>query len=120
MKWDRYIHNGDEVPIFYIRKLFQFAGWTVFLHRFVRADAVGCFHSHPAWAIRLILAGGYVEETGDGRWKTWFPGRIGIIRPEFEHRIAGFRNGRASLSLWIRGPRVADINVRGCDDSINT
>lgn len=114
MKFDRYIHNGDGVPVFFIPELFKFRGWSIGLHQFVKADQPGCFHSHPAWAFRLILAGGYVEETGSGRWRTWFPGRFGIVSPDFEHRIGGLRNGQSSLSLWIRGPKVAPIEVRGC------
>lgn len=114
MKWTRFIHNGDGVPVFFIRELLRLRGCTISLHRFVKADAAGCFHSHPAWAIRLVLWGGYVEERADGSWRTWFPGRIGIVRPDFEHRIGGFLNGRYSVSLWLRGPVVAKINTRGC------
>jgi hypothetical protein len=116
MKWDEYRHNFDGVPVFFIKRLVQGFGCVVQIHKFVKADAEGCFHSHPAWAFRLVLWGGYVEETGDGRWCTWFPGRCGIVRPDFEHRIGGLRNGRSSFSLWLRGPRVASINVRGCDE----
>lgn len=115
MRWDEYRHNFDGVPVFFIKKIFRAFGGVVQIHKFVKADAEGCFHTHPAWAIRLVLWGGYVEETGYGRWRTWFPGRFGIVSPSYEHRIAGLRNGRSSWSLWIRGPKVAGINVRGCD-----
>jgi hypothetical protein len=114
MKWDEYRHNFDGIPVFFIRKIATFAGCAVQIHKFVKADAPGCFHSHPAWAVRIVLWGGYVEETPDGRWRTWFPGRIGIVSPAFEHRIGGLRNGRSSWSLWLRGPKVANVNVRGC------
>lgn len=115
MKWDEYRHNFDGVPVFFIKKLAQAFGCVVQVHQFVKADAPGCFHSHPAWAIRIVLWGGYVEETGDGRWRTWFPGRVGIVSPDFEHRIGGLRNGRSSWSLWLRGPKIARIGVRGCE-----
>jgi hypothetical protein len=114
LDWDEYRHNNDGVPVFFIKKIAHFAGCVVQIHKFVKADEPGCFHSHPAWAIRIVLWGGYVEETGDGRWKTWFPGRIGIVSPDFEHRIGGLRNGMSSWSLWLRGPKVAAINIRGC------
>jgi hypothetical protein len=114
MKWDRYIHNGDGEPVFVIRDLLKFRDCYISIHRFLKADAPGCFHSHPAWAFRLVLWGGYVEETGSGKWRTWFPGRFGVVAPHFEHRIGGLRNGRSSVSLWLRGPKVAAINVRGC------
>jgi hypothetical protein len=118
VNWTRYIYNlnGDGAPVFFIKELFRFRGCAAQINCFVKADAEGCFHSHPAWAFRLILWGGYVEETGTGRWRTWFPGRFGIVRPDFEHRIGGLRNGRSSWSLWLRGPKVASINVRGCDE----
>lgn len=114
LNWDEYRHNFDGVPVFFIKKLLRFGGCVIQIHRFVKADAEGCFHSHPAWAIRVILWGGYVEERADGCWRAWSPGMIGVVRPALEHRIAGLRNGRSSWSLWIRGPKVAPINVRGC------
>ncbi len=115
LRWDEYRDNFDGVPVFLIKKLFRFAGCVVQIHKFLKADAPDCFHTHPAWAIRIVLWGGYVEELGDGRWRTWFPGQIGIVRPDYEHRIGGLRNGKSSWSLWIRGPKIAGINVRGCD-----
>ncbi len=114
LQWDEYRHNFDGVPVFFIKKLVQRLGCTIQLHKFIKADAEGCFHSHPAWAIRIILWGGYVEETKDGCWRTFFPGRIGIVRPEFMHRIGGLRNGQSSWSLWLRGPKVRKIEVEGC------
>ena len=112
--WDEYRHNFDGVPVFFVKKLVQRFGCAVQIHKFVKPDAEGCFHPHPAWAIRIVLWGGYVEETRDGRWRTFFPGRIGIIRPEFMHRIGGLRNGRSSWSLWLRGPKVRKIVTEGC------
>lgn len=114
MKWTRFIHNGDGRPVFFIKETPKFFGCRLAIHRFVAADAPGCFHSHPAWALRIVVWGGYVEELADGRKRSWFPGRIGIISPDFEHRIDRLRNGRSSVSLWFRGPRIAAINVRGC------
>lgn len=114
IKYDRWVGNGDGLPVFWVKNLLRLFGWTVRLHKFVKADAPGCFHTHPALAIRIILWGGYVEELGDGTWKTWWPGRIGIVRPELEHRIDRLRNGRASYSMWIRGPLIEKVTTRGC------
>jgi hypothetical protein len=114
VKWDEWRGSFDGRPALYIKKLWQPFGCTVQLHRFVRADDEGCFHSHPAWAIRIILKGGYFEELADGKKRAWFPGEIGVVRPSFEHRIDSLINGKDSWSLWLRGPKIAKINVRGC------
>lgn len=84
-------------------------GFSVFIHKFSSVDDKGCFHSHPSWAFRIILKGGYVEERKDGQLKTWYPGMMGLIAPDFEHRIDRLLD-KVSYSLWIRGPIVAKIN----------
>lgn len=89
-------------------------GWTCRLHKFTKPDSEGCFHSHPAHSFRLILWGGYWEELDSGGYKEWKPGMFGRVRPELSHRIGGLRNGKHSYSLWIHGPHVADIKIRGC------
>lgn len=119
------IRKPDGGPVFSsysIRsKWFSFG-----IHVFDDGDADGCFHSHPAWAFRLVLWGGYVEETFkavndqmswhgyvEKRKRVWFPGRFGIVKPSFEHRIDRLLFKR-SVSLWVRGPLVADIETHGC------
>jgi len=114
MTWDEWRGSIDGRPSLWIKKLVRAFGCVVQLHKFVRADDPGCFHSHPAWAIRIILWGGYVEELDDGRWRAWEPGAVGLVKPALEHRIGGLLNGKSSWSLWLRGPKVAAINVRGC------
>lgn len=114
MRYDEWRGNFDGQKVLLIKKLVKRMGCVIQMHQFVKADNPGCFHTHPAWAIRIILWGGYIEERGDGKWKAWWPGRVGIVRPDLEHRIAGFMNGKTSYSLWIRGPKVRQINVRGC------
>jgi hypothetical protein len=54
-----------------------------------------------------VIWGGYVEQLGDGM--------AGIVSPQLEHRIDALLNGRSSWSLWIRGPKVRPINIRGCE-----
>lgn len=114
MKWDEWRGSFDGRPALLIKRFVTLFGCKVQLHKFVRADDVDCFHTHPAWAVRLVLWGGYVEQLGDGRHRMWWPGRVGVVRPELEHRIAGLRNGSFSYSLWFRGPKCREIQVRGC------
>jgi len=117
MRWDRVIWNkGNEGdPVFAIKTLFRLpGGWRIRIHKFVQPDLEGCFHSHPAHAWRLILWGGYVEQTPDGKFHSWKPGSFGHIAPEFEHRIHRLINYKASYSLWIRGPMIRDVKTKGC------
>lgn len=141
--WNDWRGSLDGRPAMWIRRLlwlpiYRSAGkWRsirIHLHKFVRADDKSCFHSHPAWAIRIVLWGGYQEEvyiegTGcpfgedlypaDHRYELirylqfWRPGNIGIVRPTLIHRVAAIVNGRASYSLWIRGPICADARLVG-------
>lgn len=134
---DYSIFTPDYKKVFDGFELFSIFGWTVGLHRFVGADAPGCFHSHLGVAYRLVLWGGYVEEvlrTPEMAWiarddlsrmdynttveaftykRTFFPGRFGKITHDFEHRIDRLL-GKTSWSLWIRGPVTHEVNTRGC------
>ena len=114
ISWDEWRGSIDGRPALWIKKLVRLAGCVIQLHKFVRADDPGCFHTHPAYALRIILRGGYVEELGGGRLVEWRPGMIGIVPPHLEHRIHALRNGRESWSLWVRGPKIKPIKVRGC------
>lgn len=120
--WDRWIGNLDGEPAYFQKKLASAFGWTLRLHKFVKADNPGCFHSHPAHALRLVLWGGYVEEEmqrvgSQGsmipRLRSWVPGMAGYVAPAFVHRIERLRNGRTSYSLWLHGPKVASIELHG-------
>lgn len=129
--WDEWRGSLDGRPTFWLKRLLYIPLWKraskwlgcrVDLHKFIGADDHGCYHSHPAYAIRIILWGGYVEEEFLGmlnadweetRLHTWKPGMVGLIRPKFAHRVASLRNGRVSYSLWLRGPICADIKLLG-------
>lgn len=113
MNWDGWVGSADGRPTFFKRRLAGILGWTVRLHKFIAPDDPGCWHTHPAHAVRVVLWGGYIEETPDGRLRAWLPGMVGRIRPEFAHRVAGIQNGRASYSLWFHGPKVARIALVG-------
>lgn len=122
-KWDRTIGNEDGGdPVFYIRTFFKKWGVHVDLHKFTKEDKADCYHTHPAYAIRIILEGGYIEEeyieTTNPKVTlkvkhTWKPGMIGLVKPAFTHRIHALLNDSYSYSLWLRGPVVAKIMLRG-------
>ena len=117
LKYHEYRGSKEEGPSLLIKRLVSLFGFKIQLHRFIRADSEGAFHTHPAWAIRVILRGGYVEELGNGDLREWKPGHIGIVHPELEHRIHKLRNGHMSYSLWLRGPKVRNIRLRGYPES---
>lgn len=121
IRWDDWRGSFDGRPAMYIKRLGKLFGCRADLHKFVRADDRECFHTHPAWAIRIVLWGGYMEEVrGDedeyGSYQVWkvgrWPGYIGIVRPSLCHRVDWLKTG-VSYSLWLRGPIVADVHLRG-------
>ena len=99
-------------PVMFVKRLLEWRGYRVDLHLFVDGDAPECFHTHPAWAIRWVLAGGYVEEVEGRGYRRRGPGYLGIVKPSLSHRIEMLLTG-ASWSLWIRFPKVADVRLRG-------
>lgn len=112
VRFDDWRGTQDGRATFWSRTLLEWRGWRVALHRMVGPDDPGCFHTHPASALRIILAGGYVEEREDGQGWAWLPGSIGIVRPELSHRISALFDD-VSCSLWIRAPKRAAIQLRG-------
>lgn len=119
--WERWIGNYDSEPVYYNTTLFTARGWTLRVHKFVAPDMRDCFHSHPAVAFRLILWGGYIEEwynpppgfAENARfYRLWRPGHFGRVDPTFVHRVESLRKG-PSYSLWLHGPKVADIQLYG-------
>ena len=120
MKWDswRGNPNGERYRVEFedatmlIKKLFHIGDWKVKLHAMVGSDSEGCYHTHEAWSFRLVLWGGYIEEMEDGKLRTWFPLRFGLISPKLSHRVARpiFKK---SYSLWIRSPKKYEVELRG-------
>jgi hypothetical protein len=116
IRWDEWRGSLDGRPTFWSKTLLRVGSWRLDLHKFIAGDDAGCFHTHPAHALRVILFGGYVEEVervGAPHLRSWRPGMIGLIPPSLSHRVVSLRNGRVSYSLWIRGPKVARIELRG-------
>jgi len=124
IKWDASIRCADtHEPIMLIKNLFyieerRLFGWVVIpqlvldLHMMVRADYAFCYHTHPYWAYRLPIWGGYVEEIECGIYTTFWPFRLGYVHPTLAHRIECLL-GRRSLSLWLRGKSTHPIEKHG-------
>lgn len=112
-RFDAWVGWFDGTPTMLIRHLFHFRGWRIDLHRMVNPDMVECYHTHPAYAVRIVLSGGYIEELADGTKHTWRPGMIGLVRPPLAHRIDRLRDGVESWSLWLRAPKAHRINLIG-------
>lgn len=122
MNWDFWVGGTREnpQPVLRVKHLVHIFGCRIDLHKMTGADLLGCYHSHPAHAIRLVLWGGYREYVyGDSRQRVWWPGRIGWITPAFCHRVHALLNGRYSYSLWIRFRVVAPINLVGFGWGLN-
>jgi len=113
MTWDEWRGSMDGRPTLWVRHIARLAGRLIDVHKMVAKDDPDCFHTHPAYAIRVILWGGYIEELEGGKHRTWFPGMVGIVAPTCSHRIAGLRNGRVSYSLWVRFRKRTAVELRG-------
>jgi hypothetical protein len=112
IRWDEWRGAMDGRPTLWVKHLFCRRGRHVDLHKMVGPDDPGCFHTHPAYAIRIILWGGYLEELEGGRVVIWKPGYIGLVAPELSHRIARVYR-QSSYSLWIRFRKRAKVYLRG-------
>jgi hypothetical protein len=113
LKWPVWTGTFDGRITMLTKRLHSWRGRNADLHKFIAADEAGCYHTHPATAIRVVLWGGYVEEMPDGSQRIWRTGMVGIVRPGHAHRIHALRNGRVSYSLWLRGKRTHDIRLVG-------
>lgn len=126
--WDEWRGDADGTrPVMMIRKLVAIPVWwkpgkTFFvrldLHKFVNSDPQDCYHTHPGYAIRWVVGGGYVEEVfppgpNGRRYWCWRPWMIGIVPPKLAHRVARVINGKWSYSFWLRGPVVANVKLVG-------
>lgn len=129
--WDRWIGNelGNDTPpqeaSLFIKNLVHRWRCRVDLHWIAQRDRYNFFHSHPAYAIRLVQMGGYVEEVaprgatiGNTFYRTWKPGMWGVVSPRYVHRVHRLLDQRVgSYSLWIRGPVIAPIKTGGFMDN---
>lgn len=87
-------------------------GWSIKIHKIVRADDDRCQHDHPWIFIRVVLKGGYVEHRGDKAvtlkpWRPWAPLRIYPAMGSFKHRIAYLLDG-PSWTLILCGRKTKE------------
>jgi len=96
--------------------LFSIRGWNLRLHLFRKTDRDSCFHDHPWRFWTLILRGGYVEETPEGR-NQLRPGLLRARPASYRHRLVSLPKGRAwtliltapkeqSWGFWTRGGKA--------------
>jgi len=113
VNWDEWRGSlsGDVTMV--TKTLLARLGCRVDLHMFVGTDAPGCFHTHPAYAVRIILRGGYVEELEGRGLRAWRAGDIGIVPPSCSHRVAHLLGTAPAITLWLRGPKIAETQLRG-------
>lgn len=121
--WSGWVGNNAGAPVYFKKPIFSAFGWTLRLHKFVAADDPGCYHTHPCYAVRLVIWSGYIEATPMALtimgktatipfYRAWRAGRFGIVRPSFCHRVESLIDG-PSYSLWLHGPKVAEIKLVG-------
>lgn len=119
LKWDGWRGSGDK-PVLLYKHLFKIGKWQVDLHKMIDVDEHACYHSHPAWAYRIILWGWYeeviVEEDPPGIWtirdiKIWKTFGHGWVPPTHVHNI--YRCKVPTYTLWIRGPKTHKIKLIG-------
>lgn len=110
--WDEWRGSLDGRPTMWIKRLASFRGMRLDLHKMVDVDDPGCYHTHPATAVRVILWGGYAEQLESGDTAFWLPGDVGIVRPALAHRVAAL-NGAVSYSLWLRFRKTAGVELHG-------
>lgn len=84
--------------------------FTLYLHRFNRPDLDRELHNHPwAWAVSLILRGGYIEERNVGERATTVrrlrPGMLNVIKQNTFHRVLELC-GPEVWTLFFSGPKV--------------
>ncbi len=86
-------------------------GWSLKLHKIMRADDDRCSHDHPWIFLRFILWGGYTEEfsKADEPTKTIErkPWRLSYCGANFKHRITKLTTTH-SWSLVLCGPSVRE------------
>jgi hypothetical protein len=114
--WSFWVGNFNDEVVMQVYILIDCFGCRVDLHRIVRADKLGCFHTHPATAYRFVLFGGYVEEVWLSPHRGYMneirPGFFGRVTPDYTHRIE-YLLSDSSWSLWFRGRVVAPIRLVG-------
>jgi hypothetical protein len=105
----------DEKGNPYKDTVWPHGGWGLYLHKFHRGDDDKALHSHPwAWAVSLVLAGGYYEDRRNNETleigRRWVgPGSVNVITQNDYHRV-DLSNRQTCWSLFLAGPKVDSWN----------
>lgn len=78
--------------------------FRVFLHEIYRPDQDQHRHSHPWSFASLILAGGYLESTGEGTTRKVLPWTWNVKKAEEFHKIEALLSGRTVSLVFALGP----------------
>ena len=111
------IHNG----VIYLRRwwiLPRNRFFNIYLHNILRSDEDRALHDHPWWNVSILLKGGYVEHTPDGKFERK-AGNVVFRKATAAHRLQlnhfNEFDGRLWIqhempcwSLFITGPRVRE------------
>jgi hypothetical protein len=108
----RWVGSDGDIPSIWMKTLTSWRGCNFDVHDIVRADKADCFHTHPAYAIRIVLGKGYIEEMYDGTKRRIGRFHIGLVPPSYCHRIDSLIDG-PSRSIWLRGPIKARVKLYG-------
>lgn len=79
------------------------------VHKIVRSDGERALHDHPFSFVSLILRGGYVEQTPDGKRRVFKAGDLNFKSADALHRLDLFRKG---LVLGFNGPNTIEDAVQ--------
>lgn len=99
------IHSGEPYLIRW--SLWLPFGYSIKLHKILRADEDRCDHDHPFAMLRIILWGGYREVCGEERkpqhckpWRPWAPWRMYYCPVGFRHRITELLRSHSWTLAW--------------------
>ena len=100
-KPDMYI-GGEANP--YLRRWYVLSTplFRIYLHNMLRNDDDRALHDHPWDNVSIILAGGFVEVTTNGRHLRT-PGSITVRKATDAHRLELIGSLRPSWSLFLTG-----------------
>jgi hypothetical protein len=96
------INGGHVCPTYlYRRTLFRCRWFGVYLHHFVEDDWSRDLHDHPKRFVSVGLAGGYVEQTPDGRERTYRAPWVRSFPATHAHRLRMVRPGAECWTLVV-------------------
>jgi len=94
--------GGESNP--YLRRWYILSTplFRIYLHNMVRNDDDRALHDHPWNNVSIILKGGFVEVTPNGRYPRLL-GSITVRKAKDAHRLELPKGKRSSWSLFLTG-----------------